>query len=251
MTDHTDLLAARNLFALSTNPYPGRGFVVGVNEDINIVHVYFLTGRSENSRNRVMTADGSRIFTEAANPAKVADPRLIMYNAMRQYGSDSIVSNGDQTDSVISKIEANPREMQSLSRLLRDRQYEPDVPHFTPRITALVSLGNVPTLSPLLQIVILRRSTWYKSDACERMQYAYHYIAPGFGFFMSTYAEKGDLAPFSGEPQLMPLRGDATTIGRAYWEALSPKLRVSLAVKIVKPNGEHDIHIINEFTKMA
>src|SRR3989344_9010106 len=127
------LEAETNLFALSRNPYPGRGIITGLDETGEyLVQVYWIMGRSENSRNRVFGCDdGGRLFTEPVDPSKVKDPKLIIYNAMRESAEYYVVSNGDQTDTVIDSTYAD------FSGALMELEYEPDAPNFTPRISGL------------------------------------------------------------------------------------------------------------------
>jgi IMP cyclohydrolase len=246
-TEFATTLAQANFQDLNQNPYPGRGIVAGLDEKgQHLVQVYWIMGRSENSRNRVFKADDEtgRLFTEAADPAKVKDPSLIIYNAMRQRGDwfnilDFVVSNGDQTDTVTDSI--GPL---YLSRVLDGRTYEPDEPNFTQRITAVHSLWKE---RPHLQMSILRKSVF--GAVCERCNFTYDYLCPGFGFGITTYAGDGNpLTPFRGDPLVMPLEGGMKDIAQTYWDALNETNRVSLAVKWIEiGNGRSDIHIINKF----
>ncbi len=246
-TELVTALAQANFSALSQNPYPGRGIVAGLDETGQyLVQVYWIMGRSENSRNRVFKADGEtgRLFTEAADPAKVKDPSLIIYNAMRERGDwyntlDFVVSNGDQTDTVTNSV--GPL---YLSRVLDGRMYEPDEPNFTQRITAVHSLWKE---KPQLQMSILRRSMF--GAARDRIEFVYDYLYPGFGHCITTYVGDGNpLPPFRGDPLVMPLTGGREDIARTYWDSLNEANRVSLAVKWIEiGNGRSDIHIINKY----
>jgi len=245
-TEFATTLAQANFLALSQNPYPGRGIVAGLDETGQyLVQVYWIMGRSENSRNRVFKTDETgRLFTEAADPAKVKDPSLIIYNAMRERGDwyntfHFVVSNGDQTDTVTDSV--GPL---YLSQVLAGRKYEPDEPNFTQRITAVHLLWKE---RPQLQMSILRRSMI--GPACDRMQFTYDYVHPGFGYCITTYAGDGHpLPPFRGDPLVMPLTGDMEDIAQTYWYALNEANRVSLAVKWIEiGNGRSDIYIINKF----
>ena len=138
--------AILNLSRLSSNPYPGRGIVIGTSEDgLHAVQIYWIMGRSENSRNRIFSIDGGRLFTEAADPAKVKDPSLIIYNAMNEYRGNFIVSNGNQTDTVFKGLRMDASV--ALRNILVDRQYEPDAPNFTPRITGVCQIRDEYCLS--------------------------------------------------------------------------------------------------------
>lgn len=245
----TVTLAQRNFLALSLNPYPGRGIVAGLDETGQyLVQVYWIMGRSENSRNRVFKADNEtgRLYTEAADPSKVKDPSLIIYNAMRERGHffdtlDYIVSNGDQTDTVVES-----KGPLYLNRVLDGRSYEPDAPNFTQRITAVHSLWKE---RPFLQMSILRRSRL--GDTCDSVSFAYSRLYPGYAHCITTYAGDGNpLPPFYGDPLLVPLIGGMQDIAETYWAALNLENRVALAVKWIEiGNGRSDIHIINQYTQ--
>ncbi len=238
-------LAGNNLLALATNPYPGRGIVVGIDRTGGyMVQVYWIMGRKENSRNRVFgIGDNGRLFTEAADPSKVTDPSLIFYNAMREVGLYYVVSNGDQTDTVISALGPNTF---SLDLALRGREYEPDLPNFTPRITAVSSIAKGRTA---LFMSVLRKSPF--GEGCDRFTYELT-PAPGFGYCITTYSGDGDPLPsFSGDPVLMPLVGGIEEIANDYWVALNGENRISLAVKSIQiSSGNSSIHIINKYAKV-
>jgi IMP cyclohydrolase len=241
--------AQANLLALGQNPYPGRGIVAGLDETGQyLVQVYWIMGRSENSRNRVFKADNEtgRLFTEAADPSKVKDPSLIIYNAMRERGDwyntlHYVVSNGDQTDTVVESM--GPL---SLYEVLAGRRYEPDAPNFTQRITAVHSLWKE---RPFLQMSILRRSML--GEACDGVLFVYDQLHPGYGYCITTYSGDGDpLPPFYGDPIVMPLVGGMQDIAWTYWDSLNEANRVSLAVKWIEVgNGRSDIRIINKNTQ--
>jgi hypothetical protein len=249
--------AKGNLFNLSLNPYPGRGIVCGLDETGEfLVQVYWIMGRSENSRNRVFVCphlfDGL-LSTEAADPSKVKDPSLIIYNAMNEVllRNDTVlyvVSNGSQTDDVAS--ETDPA--MSLNDRLLDFEYEPDEPNFTPRITA-TSSWDAPVVSrdPWLlniEMSILRKSMW--SNECDRLLYNINDVGKGYGYCFHTYACDGEPLPaFHGEPYLLPLQGDASQIASKFWETLDPDNRVSLAVKFIPRDGPSHIVIINKYAK--
>jgi IMP cyclohydrolase len=239
-------LAGRNILALAKNPYPGRGIVAGLDQSGEyMVQVYWIMGRSPNSRNRVFGADNEgRLFTEAADPSKVGDPSLIIYNAMREVSLNYVVSNGDQTDTVINALGPN---MFSLDLALRGREYEPDVPNFTPRITAVSSITHGGRIA--LSMSVLRKSLF--GEACDRFAYKMSPI-PGFGYCITTYSGDGDpLPPFSGDPVLMPFVGGIDEIANDYWNTLNAENRVSLAVKSIQiSSGYSSIRIINKYTQV-
>ncbi len=241
--------AASNLEALTKNPYPGRGIVVGLNDSgQSLVQVYWIMGRSENSRNRIFGSEGSRLFTEAADQSKVKDSSLIIYNAMDETLSPddiavSVVSNGHQTD-IVKLAYFNG---ESLGKATRHFQYEPDRPNFTPRITAVSSWVNG---TARVEMAIQRKSLW--DDACDRHLYEINGLGKGFGYCFHTYSGDDEPLPaFQGEPYLMPLGGDANFIAGTYWDALNADNRVSLAVKFIPKNGPSEIIIINKYSKVA
>lgn len=240
-------LAQRNFLALSLNPYLGRGIVAGLDEtDEHIVQVYLLTGRSENSRNRVLMADDKtgQLFTEAADPSKMKDPSLIIYNAMLEKPPFYVVSNGDQTDTVMKSLEHQG--LFFLEHALYRREYEPDKPNFTQRITAVSEISRD---GPRTYMSILSKSVF--GDECDERTYVLH-PGPGFGYCITTYSGDGDpLPPFCDNPLSMPLVGGIGDIAQAYWAALNPENRVSLAVKFISIfNGRSDIHIINQYAQV-
>ncbi len=242
----TNKLAASNLRALRRNPYPGRGIIAGLTEAGDcMIQVYWIMGRSDNSRNRVFRfeEDTGRLYTEAANAAEMKEPALVIYNAMRQSGLYHVVSNGSQTDKVIDYLEDENLGSFSLSRALGRRlEHEPDKPNFTQRITAVsLQLSG----DPLVMMSILRKSLF--GSACDKLTYEMK-PAPGFGFYISTYAGDGDPLPsFRGDPQLMPLRGNMKKIAETYWEALNEANRISLAVKFITlRNNRSSVIVINK-----
>jgi IMP cyclohydrolase len=218
--------AQNNLMDLSRNPYPGRGLVIGLTPNgRHIVQIYWIMGRSENSRNRLFDYDSfGRLFTVAADPAKVKDPSLIIYDAMLEKDGCFAVSNGNQTNNVMAQI----AESTHLNAMLRNRQYEPDKPNFTSRITGLVNLNDED--QPAGQFLILQKSPF--GDATERRAYELN-LAPGFGYGIMTYAGDGDpLPPFRGDPLLYPVPGTEISMG-AFWSALNPDNRVAIACKAI------------------
>ncbi len=241
----SELLAARNFEALKENPYPGRGIVLGFSPTIQaLIQIYWIMGRSPNSQNRVFSSNNNgRLFTEAADPSKVTDPSLIIYDAMLEWNKETfVVSNGHQTN-IIGRITGNDKV--NFEHALSDWGYEPDEPNFTPRITGVCELKH-----PFLQLSIIRRSAL--SDYPERFQFQYSVGHGNLGHCLTTYSGDGNPLPsFQGEPLLLPLVGGIEEIRDTYWNALNPDNRVSLAVKsIAFPFGQSTISIVNRFSKV-
>ncbi len=244
--------AALGLMGLAQNPYPGRGIVIGTSEDgLHAVQIYWIMGRSLNSRNRIFSVNGGCLFTEPADPTKVKDPSLIIYNAMTEYRGVFIVSNGDQTDTVFKRLQDNASS--TLRTMLADEKYEPDDPNFTPRITGIcyAAFGFC-----LTELSILRRSELvgnHDDDDCQRSYHEYNQIIPGFGFCLHTYSGDGDPLPaFTGEPYVVPIKGNLTEVTEKYWSVLNPENRVALAVKFINlSTHKSKIKVINRFAKVA
>jgi hypothetical protein len=238
-------LAERNLAErLGANPYPGRGLVLGLDDQAHyLIQVYWIMGRSENSRNRVFATDGKRVWTEPADPAKVKDPSLIIYNAMREVpGGALVVSNGDQTDTICDALEAGG----TLEEALAKRDYEPDAPNFTPRISGVYDLRRIPFAAILS---LLRRGAF--GDATDRFLWRYEEMEPGYGYCITTYMGDGDPLPaFAGEPFIVPLVGDMGAIACEFWSTLNDANKVALCVKAIDPKSlATNVVILNKLQK--
>lgn len=230
-------IAEENFKSLQSNSYPGRGIVVGQTPDsTKMVQVYWIMGRSENSRNRIFLSDDNQhMRTKAFDDSKLEDPSLIIYYPIRQEGSAHIVTNGDQTDTIWNAL----KEGGSFESALKTRQYEPDGPNFTPRISAQVEGTSY-------QISILK-SMLNTEDSNLRYFFNYSQATPGLGHFISTYEGDGNPLPsFQGEPRLMPLSNDINETLETYWAALNQDNRVSLVVKTIDiASGEVELKIQN------
>jgi len=232
--------AGVNLHGLLDNPYPGRGIIMGRNPDGNLVQIYWVMGRSESSRNRVLETIPDKHGWLRTNIAKQdgykGDPSLLIYNAMAEERNYYVVSNGTQTDAVIANDNIDALEYDNW-------EYEPDNPNFTPRITGVIRYKSGNLIS--MRMMILRKSPF--GDKCDRWGISFGEVAPGFGYFISTYQGDGNPLPsFHGEPLLMPINHtDPAEIAQMYWSALNKDNRVSLAVKIIPPDGPSKIQIIN------
>lgn len=202
--------------AVGAVSYPGRGIVAGMNERGEKVLVYFIMGRSENSRNRVFVAEGEGLRTQAADPSAVVDPSLIIYSAVRTFGDRTIVTNGDQTDTIYDFLATGG----TFEDALRTREYEPDAPNYTPRISCLMKGNGAHKMS------ILKR----EGETCQRFFFEY---APvwGVGHYLHTYQGDGNPIPsFVGEPESVSLAGGAEEIGQGIWDALDADNKVALFV---------------------
>ncbi len=203
------------------NPYVGRGIITGVCPDGATVIAYFIMGRSENSRNRVFEANNDGVFTKPFDESKVKDPSLIIYRALGWADGNLVVTNGDQTDTIIDYL----NEGKSFEDALRTREFEPDDPNFTPRISAVVDLAG----GTGYKMSILKSADAYGS-ACLRQFFEYPGI-PGLGHFIHTYVTDGSPLPsFCGEPERVAVPDDAGTFARDIWDALDESNRISLFV---------------------
>lgn len=211
---------------LRANSYPGRGILLGRSADNRCaVAAYFIMGRSANSRNRIFSVTPDGIRTEAADPAKLEDPSLIIYHPVRKLGSTLIVTNGDQTDTIRDSL----AEGKSYLDALRKRCFEPDSPNYTPRISGVVERDGSYALSIL--------KSFYGNPACNnRYFYEYDNPQPGFGHFIHTYMGDGSPLPaFEGEPELVKLDCDgADQLSNLIWSNLNPDNKVSLYVSYVE-----------------
>ena len=225
---------------LKGNPYPGRGIVLGRSADNKYaVAAYFIMGRSENSRNRVFTVTEDGIRTEAHDPSKMTDPSLIIYHPVRQVGDSLVVTNGDQTDTVRDGLLAG----KTFSYALHTREFEPDGPNYTPRISGLLSPDGSFKLSIL-------KSADSDPSCCLRYFYTYDHPLAGEGRFIHTYMGDGNPLPsFEGEPERVTLDApSAEVLAEQLWEALNEGNKVSLFVRYTDlESGEYTQVIKNKF----
>ncbi|MDY3014193.1 MAG: IMP cyclohydrolase [Evtepia sp.] len=222
---------------LAGNTYPGRGIVLGQTEDgKHAVVAYFIMGRSENSRNRVFIKEPDGIRTEAHDPAKLADPSLIIYHPVRSFGRGLIVTNGDQTDTIRDFLEKGL----PFEQALRTREFEPDGPNWTPRISGLISPDGSYKMSIL-------KSADEKGSACARYTYEYPGL-PGVGHFLHTYVCDGNPIPtFQGEPERVTISGDMASFTRMVWDNLNEANKISLYVRFTNlETGAYEETILNK-----
>ncbi len=226
---------------LRSNDYPGRGIIIGKSEDgKNAVTAYFIMGRSVNSRNRVFVEDGDGIRTQAHDPSKLEDPHLIIYAPVRVLGDKTIVTNGDQTDTIYDLM----AEGQTFEQSLRTREYEDDAPNFTPRISGIIEK----TENGFDYSMSILKSN--NGDPDCRLRYTYSYTNPkaGEGRFIHTYMGDGNPLPsFEGEPKVISIPNDFDKFTMDLWNALNEDNKVSLFVRFINlENGEVKSKIVNK-----
>ena len=226
---------------LKENAYPGRGIVMGKSPDgKKAVTAYFIMGRSGNSRNRIFAVEGEGIRTEAFDPSKLEDPSLIIYAPVRVLNNKTIVTNGDQTDTVYDGMKAGITFEQSL----RCREFEPDAPNFTPRISGMMQLegGKYDYFMSIL------KSNNGNPDACNRYTYTYENPVAGEGHFIHTYMHDGNPLPsFEGEPKLVGISDDIEEFTDMIWNSLNEENKVSLFVRYIDiATGKYETRIMNK-----
>lgn len=225
---------------IGSNKYPGRGIVVGTSEDgKSAVCAYFIMGRSENSRNRVFKErENGEIYTEAFDPSKCEDPLLIIYNATRNCPNALAVTNGDQTDTIYEHIAAGG----SFESALRTREFEPDAPNYTPRISAILNFEG----GYSYKMSILKCGDG-KGGVCNRYFYEYDKVA-GKGHFIHTYEHDGNPLPtFQGEPRRVTVPDTPEELISDIWANLNPENRISVYVRYIDlETGEAVSKMINK-----
>lgn len=225
---------------LGATTYPGRGIVIGKSADgKNAVIAYFIMGRSENSRNRVFVEDGEGIRTQAFDPSKLEDPSLIIYAPVRVLGDTTVVTNGDQTDTIYDYLAEGKR----WEEALLTRTFEPDAPNFTPRISGLVKTENGFTY----EMSILKSANG-NPDSAQRFYYTYNEPINGEGHFIHTYLRDGNPIPsFEGEPTPVTIEGDIESFTETVWNSLNEDNKVSLFVRFINlEDGTTETKIINK-----
>ncbi len=226
---------------LASNEYPGRGIVIGRCAcGKYAVTAYFIMGRSSNSRNRVFVEDGEGIRTQAFDPSKLEDPSLIIYAPVRVLGKDTIVTNGDQTDTVYDGL----KEGLTFEQSLRSREFEPDGPNYTPRISGVM---HVEDGKFDYQMSILKSADG-NPECCNRYTFSYDKPIAGEGRFIHTYMHDGNPLPsFEGEPEKVHIEGDIDNFTDEVWNALNEENKVSLFVRFINiETGEYETRIKNK-----
>ncbi len=226
---------------LKGNAYPGRGIVIGKTKDGKKAAIaYFIMGRSENSRNRVFVEEGEGIRTQAFDPSKLSDPSLIIYAPVRVLGNKTIVTNGDQTDTVYELMD----KQQTFEQALRTREFEPDAPNYTPRISGILHIEN----GSYNYAMSILKSNNGNPDACNRYTFAYSQPVAGEGHFIHTYMGDGSPLPsFEGEPKLVGIPDDMNAFGEMVWNSLNDDNKVSLFVRFIEiETGRYESKIYNK-----
>ena len=226
---------------LRNNSYPGRGIIIGKTPDgKKAVTAYFIMGRSENSRNRIFVEDGEGIRTQAFDPSKLTDPSLIIYAPVRVLGNKTIVTNGDQTDTI---YEGMDRQL-TFEQSLRTREFEPDGPNYTPRISGIMHIEN----GSYNYAMSILKSNNGNPEGCCRYTFAYENPAAGEGHFIHTYMCVGDPLPsFEGEPKLISVPDDMEAFTDLLWNSLNEDNKVSLFVRYIDiETGKYETKIVNK-----
>lgn len=226
---------------LKNNSYPGRGIVIGRTKDGKKAAAgYFIMGRSENSRNRIFVEEGEGIRTQAFDPSKLQDPSLIIYAPVRVLGSQTIVTNGDQTDTVYDGL----AEGKTFEESLRSREFEPDAPNYTPRISGLMTIENH-TFSYAMSIL---KSNNGDPSQCNRYTFDYTDCVAGEGHFIHTYMHDGNPLPsFEGEPKPVEIPDDIDEFTSLLWSSLNEENKVSLFVRYIDiETGNYETRIVNK-----
>ena len=226
---------------LAGNSYPGRGIIIGKTPDgTHAVTAYFIMGRSENSRNRVFVEDGEGIRTKAFDPAKLKDPSLVIYAPVRVLGNKTIVTNGDQTDTIYEQMD----KQQTFEQALRTREFEPDPPNYTPRISGILHIEN----GSFNYAMSILKSNNGSPEGCNRFTFAYHNPAAGEGHFIHTYQGDGTPLPsFEGEPKLIGISGGIDEFTELLWQNLNEENKVSLFVRYINlADGTYESRIVNK-----
>ena len=226
---------------LAGNAYPGRGIIIGKSVDgKHAVTAYFIMGRSENSRNRVFVEDGEGIRTQAFDPSKLTDPSLIIYAPVRVLGNKTIVTNGDQTDTIYELMD----KQQTFEQALRTREFEPDAPNYTPRISGILHIED----GQYNYAMSILKSNNGNPSQCNRYTFSYTNPLDGEGHFIHTYMGDGNPLPsFEGEPELVEIPDDMDVFTNMLWDSLNDENKVSLFVRYIDiATGKYQSAIVNK-----
>lgn len=226
---------------LKGNSYPGRGIVLGKTPDgKKAVAAYFIMGRSANSRNRIFVEDGEGIRTQAFDESKLEDPSLIIYAPVRVLGNKTIVTNGDQTDTIYEGMD----KQMTFEQSLRCREFEPDAPNYTPRISGIMHIEN----GKYNYAMSILKSSDGSPEACNRFTFSYENPLAGEGHFIHTYKGDGNPLPsFEGEPKRVAVPDDMDAFASLLWNSLNEENKVSLFVRYIDiETGKYETRIINK-----
>lgn len=226
---------------LQNNSYPGRGIIIGKSADgTKAVTAYFIMGRSENSRNRIFVEDGEGIRTQAFDESKLTDPSLIIYAPVRVLGNKTIVTNGDQTDTIYEGMD----KQMTFEQSLRSREFEPDGPNYTPRISGIMHIES----GKYNYAMSILKSNSGNPEGCNRYTFAYENPAAGEGHFIHTYQCDGNPLPsFEGEPKLISIPDDMNAFTEKLWNSLNEENKVSLFVRYIDiATGKYESRIVNK-----
>lgn len=229
---------------LKENAYPGRGIVIGISPDgKKAVTAYFIMGRSSNSRNRIFVEYEDGIRTEAFDPSKLEDPSLIIYAPVRVLGDYTIVTNGDQTDTIYDGM----RNGLNFEQALRSREFEPDAPNYTPRISGSMKIKD----GKYRYAMSILKSDNGNPEACNRFTFYYNNPLAGEGRFIHTYMHDGNPLPsFEGEPKLVEVMDDINEYTDLIWNSLNEENKVSLFVRYIDiATGRYETRIVNKLQK--
>ena len=225
---------------IAGNSYVGRGIIIGKTADASRACVaYFIMGRSNNSRNRIFTNKGGEIFTEPYDISKVEDPSLIIYAALRSYENKLIVTNGNQTDTVYDGLVSGL----TFSEALTQREFEPDAPNLTPRISGMITFGE----GNFTYEMSILKSADAEGTACNRYTFSYPSLA-GLGHFIHTYVCDGNPIPtFQGEPERVKIPDCIDDFAKEIWENLDADNKISLYTRYIDlKTGEYEERMINK-----
>lgn len=225
---------------IKDNSYVGRGIVIGKSQDgKNAVTAYFIMGRSENSRNRVFIENGEEIVIHPFDSSKVEDPSLIIYSPIRVFENNVIVTNGDQTDTVYDFVSTG----KTFEQALETREFEPDAPNFTPRISGMITLND----SDFNYKMSILKSADANGSSCNRYSFSYNSL-PGLGHFIHTYQCDGNPIPtFQGEPERVEIPNDIDEFTNSIWENLNDNNKISLYVRYINlETGKTENRLINK-----
>jgi len=230
-----------NLKKLKEKKYPGRGIIIGLTPDKkNYVQIYWIMGRSKNSRNIIFVEENGYLKNEIYDEKLVKDTSLILYYSMKNFKDKHIISNGDQTETIFKYIKNG----KNFEKALGTRYFEPDGPNFTPRISGIL-FNEKNEFTYKLSLI---KSIDNNKNYCAKYFFNYESAIPGYGHFISTYIDDGNPLPsYNGEPKILPIFNNMTDNLKKYWDLLNKDNRISIAVKYINiENKSFSYKIINK-----